>query len=275
MTTDDLVSVRGLVDSDFDLPVRSFDGIFAGYEQEPARGYEGTRINLNFNEIENLVTVAPYNLPTVTLNIGQSNKNKSRWGYFGNSLAELLAPDEDIKDCKGRRFSMAFCDGLDGRPEPKPIWQRDAQNAWRAAQDIEAKLGGQPTVPLTEGEKESLRKQLQDLGPVYPDGQVPTPVWVVTAVDGALVPAAGEDTSISAAEWAEQNLAGKTRGDFNKWAFADPRVRKDLALQRSITDKSFINSLLQLGRVVEDENGVFQSATPAAEEPVPPADASA
>ncbi|KKM75575.1 hypothetical protein LCGC14_1388800, partial [marine sediment metagenome] len=69
----------------------------------------------------------------------------------------------------------------------------------------------------------------------------------------------------SAADHAAANLVGKNRGQFNKWAFADPLIRKDTALQRSITDKSFINSLLQLGKVFEDGDGVFQSGAPGEE----------
>ena len=220
MAEPDLVSVRGLVDSDFDMPLRKFDGIFDGYETMPATGYSGTRVDLNFKDIDNVVAVSPYNFPTAVINLGLSNKNKSKWGYLANSLAALLPPDEDIKDCKGRRLSLVFCDGQDGRPEPKPIWSKDADPA------------------------------------EFPDKMVPTPVWIVTEVEGGAV--AGEVSGETAAEWAEQNLIGKTRAEFNKWAFADPKIRKAIALQRSISDKSFINSLLQLGRVVEDENGVFQ-----------------
>ena len=220
---EDLVSVRGLIDSDFENPLRKFTGTFDGYDTAPATGYAGTRIDLNFKDIDN-VTVAKgfvYNFPTAVINLGLSNKNKSKWGYLANSLAALIPDDEDIKDCKGRVMTLVFCDGQDSRPEPKPIWSRDADPA------------------------------------EFPDKMVPTPVWTVLEVEGVTageVPEAGG----SAAEWAEENLIGKTRAQFNKWAFADPRVRKDTALQRSISDKSFINSLVQLGRVVEDEDGVFK-----------------
>lgn len=220
MTQEDLVSVRGLVDSDFDLPVREFDGTFDGYETAPATGYEGTRVNLNFKDIDNVIAVSPFNMPTVVINVGLSNKHKSKWGYFGDSLAALLPPEEDIKDCKGRTMHLVLADGQDSRPAPKPIWNRDADPS------------------------------------EFPGKMVPTPVWIVTAVEGVTA----ADTSSgaqSAADWAEENLLGKTRADFNKWAYADPKVRKDTALQRSITDKSFINSLVQLKRIEEDENGVF------------------
>lgn len=113
---------------------------------------------------------------------------------------------------------MKFCDGLDGRLPPKTIWNRDA--------NIDT----------------------------YPDKMVPTAVWVVTALEGGVT---GEDSAGSIIEHAEEHLIGATRAKFNKWAFADPGVRKNTALQRSISDKSFINSLLKLGRIVEGEDGVF------------------
>lgn len=223
MAEQDLVSVRGLRDSDFENPLRKFTGTFDGYEKMKATGYEGYRIDLNFKDIDN-VTVAKgfvYNFPTATINLPESNKHKSRWGYFGDSLAKLMLPDEDIKEQKGKVMTLVFCDGQDGRPEPKPIWNRDADPA------------------------------------EFPDKMVPTPVWIVVEIEGA-VSTSGGVAVVSTAEWAEQNLIGKTRAQFNKWAFGDPTVRKDTPFQRLISDKSFINSLLQLSRVVEDENGIFQ-----------------
>ncbi len=216
---DDSVSVRGLVDSDFDMPLRSFDAIFDGYDTAPAQGYSGTRVDLKFLELDNIVSVSPYNFHTAVINLGLSNKNKSKWGYFANSLSKLLPPDEDIKDQKGKRMKLVFCDGQDGRPEPKPIWNRDAD----------------------PGE--------------YPDKMVPTPVWIVAELEGT---AAGGGEAVDAAAYAEELLIGKTRAQFNKAAFADAVIRKDTSLQRSITDKSFINALVQMGKVAENADGVFE-----------------
>jgi len=219
---DELVSIRGLVDSDFDNPLRKFSGVFDSYRKFPATGYAGMRIDLNFKDLDNVVSVSPYNFPTAVINLGESNKNKSRFGYFAASLAKLLSPDEDLKDVTGRTVTLVFCDGQDGRPAPKPIWNKDAD----------------------PGE--------------YPDKIVPTPVWIVESIDG--VSAGGEVTGsvISIADYALENLIGKTRAQFNKWAFSDPGIRRDAAFQRSISDKSFINALLKLGKIVEDENEIFQ-----------------
>jgi hypothetical protein len=229
---DELVSLRGLVNSDFDNPLRKFTGEFDSYTTAPASGYAGTRIDLNFKNLDNIVAVSPYNFPTAVINVGLSNKNKSKWGYLANSLAKMLPPDEDIKDCVGKTMTLVYCDGQEGRPAPVLIWSKEADPA------------------------------------EFPDKMMPTPVWIVESIEGVETPAApskvGKEakssgaTAETAADWAEKNLIGKTRALFNKWAFADPKVRKDTVLQRSISDKSFVNSLVQLGRVVEDEDGVFQ-----------------
>jgi len=222
MTEENLVSVRGLVNSDFENPLRKFTGIFDGYVTSPASGYAGTRVDLNFRDIDDIVVAKGfvYHFPTFTINNGLSNKHKSRWGYLADSLAEFLPDDEDIKDCKGRTMTLVFCDGQEGRPEPKLIWNKEADPA------------------------------------EFPDKMAPTAVWIVVAVEG-LASGGPADENETTAEWAEQNLIGKSRADFNKWAFADPRVRKDTTLQRSISDKSFINALVQMGKVAEDENGIF------------------
>lgn len=87
--------------------------------------------------------------------------------------------------------------------------------------------------------------------------------WTVTEVEGEAAPAAGGKGKSSATDKAKTLIIGKTRAEFNKDAFADSAIRKDAALTRAITDKSFINAMIELGEVVEDENGVFQ--LPAAE----------
>jgi hypothetical protein len=215
--------VRGLVDSDFDSPLREFDGNFDGYETAPASGYDGTRVELRFKDLDNVIATSPYIFPTAVINIGLSNKKTSRWGYFAQSITEIISADEDIKDQVGKTFHMMLADGEDGRIAKKPSYKARATAAELA---------------------------------LYPDKMVPTAVWVCTAIDGASA-AVAKDTK-SAANIAEELLIGKTRAEFNKQAYANPAIRKDVELQRSITDKSFVNTLVKLGKVVEDENGVFQ-----------------
>lgn len=218
--TEDLVSIRNLIEGG-GTPLRSFEGVFDGYETAPADGYEGTRVLLNYMDIDNVVAISPYTFPTAVLNFGLSNKNKSKWGYFGNSLAAFLADGEDIKDCKGKKMSLVYCDGVDGRPTPKPIWNRDAN--------------------------------VED----FPDKMVPTPVWIVTGLDGATAGAAVANAG-NAAEWAEENLIGKNISDFNKWALVDSKIRAAPDVQKAIVDKSFVQGLLALDKVVKDDDDIFR-----------------
>lgn len=206
------VSTRNLVDSDFGTPLRKFYGTLESFFPEPAVGYEGTRVNLNFSNVEVLQSIEPYHFPTAVINIGLSNKKKSKWGYFGSSLNKLIPDTEDLKDQLKRRIGMVFCDGLEGRPEQLPIYSRDAK------------------------------------------AEVPQPCWTVFEVEGKV---AGAGPVKTTAERAKELLNGRTRAEFNKVAYADPIIRADPTFQRTITDKSFINAMLQLGEFVEDENGIF------------------
>jgi len=217
----DLVSIRGLVDSEFaESPLRKFTGVLDSYVPEPARGYDGTRVNLNFRDIEVLQSSEPYNFPTAVINIGLSNKKSSRWGFFAASLEKFLPEDEDIKEQVGKRLGMVVTDGKDERPEAKLMWNSKADVA------------------------------------KFPDKMVPTAVWEVFELEGAS--GVGEGTiPTTAAEQAMRLLDGKTMSEFNKAAYADPAIRKDALLQRSITDKSFIKAMLVGKQFSKDENEVY------------------
>jgi hypothetical protein len=210
------VSVRNLVDFT-GTPLRRFTGVLEGFPTEPATGYDGTRVNLNFTIGEVIQSTEPYELPTAVLNMGLSNKKKSKWGYFGESLAKLLPEGADIDFAVGKTVGMVFCDGQEGRPAPRPIWQRDADRS------------------------------------EYPNGEVPTPVWEVYELEGAA--AGGKATG--ATEQAKILLDGKADSDFNKEAYADSTIRKDVELQRSITDGSFLKAMTDTGEFTKDENGIY------------------
>ena len=222
MVEDALISIRGLIEGG-GTPLRKFKGKFVEYNSEPATGYEGTRVNLDFTEMEVIQSTEPYHLPTAVINLGLSNKKKSKWGYFSDSLALFIPPEEDLKQQIGKVFGMVFTDGLDGRPAPETtmIWNRDSDRE------------------------------------VYPDGMVPTPVFIVYELEGAV--AKPEGGIESANDILLKELIGKTRAEFNKVAFTLDCVRANPALQRAITDKSFITGMASTGKVYEDANGVFQA----------------
>jgi len=200
---EELVSVRGLTDSDYGTPLRQFTGVLKEYYPEDRQF--GTVVVMNFTDVEVVESVEPYNFPTASLAIKLSNKKKSGWGIFGDSLAELLSEDEDIKDCIGKTVGLKMKVGH--------VYGKD-------------KVTGEDMIGSP---------------------------WQAYSLDGA-----GAGVAIaSAGDRAKEILDGKTRAEFNKAAYADPVIRKDTDLQRAITDKSFIASLIQLKEFTEDENGTF------------------
>jgi len=165
---------------------------------------------LHFTDIEVTRSAEPYNFPTATLSIKLSNKKRSGWGIFGDSLAELLPEDQDVKDCVGKMMHLDMEEGH--------VYGQDRNTG--------EDLVGNP--------------------------------WKVVELEGVVAGKAGVAIP-TAKDRAKELLVGKTRAEFNKAAYADPIIRKDTSLQRAITDKSFITSLVQLGEVEEDENGVFRA----------------
>lgn len=204
MADQELVTIRGLVDSEFGTPLRKFVGTLDSYYPEERKF--GDVVVLNFRDVEVLKSIEPYNFPIAQIAIKLSNKKNSAWGVFGESLAQFLSETEDIGDCVGKKIGLEMEEG----------------HKYGADRATGQDMLGNP--------------------------------WKVYEVEGAV---ASSEVAESAADRALSLLIGKTRADFNKAAYADPLIRKDVALQKAITDKSFINAQLQLGTVVEDGEGVF------------------
>lgn len=204
MAEENIVSIRNLAGAEAGTPLRKFYGVLDSYY--PDERQFGTFVVLNFKDVEVVESTEPYNFPIATISIKLSNRKNSSWGVFAQSLAELLPPDQDIKDCVGKRMGLYMEEGH--------VFGKDRATG-------EDMVGS---------------------------------VWHCFEVEGAA------SAGVSAADRAKELLDGKTKAEFNKAAYADPIIRKDVALQRAITDKSFINSLVQTGEFVEDENGVFHKA---------------
>ena len=205
MPNAEIITVRNLVESEFGTPLRKFYGVLDSYY--PDEGKFGTRVVLNFKELKVIETVEPYNFPTAVISIKLSNRKRSAWGIFGESLVKLLSENQDIKDCQGMRIGMVMT--------PNHDYGENRQT----------------------GEK------------------IIGSAWEVFEVAGKVAGAA----ETSALDEAKKLLDGKTRAEFNRTAYANPIIRQDVNFQRAVTDKSFINSMVQLGEFTEDENGIFHS----------------
>ena len=233
-------STRGLIDTDIG-PLRRFTGILDSYSREEQTFGEGEmakksqRLTFNFSDLEVLETMEPYHFPVFQIQMTESNRKKSRYGVFGESLnaimdsqyspaqldpsnPEFIKPSDrmDLGDCISKRMGIVMGDGEDGRPEP----------------------------PMLYDGREKMDKS--------------TPAWMVYEVEGVGVASGG----VSAKDLAMALLNGKTLAEFNKEALANPIVRNDTALLQSISMPvtaagSFANALVKAGAFTKDDKGVY------------------
>ncbi len=85
--------------------------------------------------------------------------------------------------------------------------------------------------------------------------ETPRDCWEIVGVEGTAV----ASSALSPLEEAVKLLDGKTEADFNQAAFQSDVVKKG-GLIPAILDRSengFIGSLIAIGRVAKDDNGVF------------------
>lgn len=235
------VTTRNLIDSDIG-PLRRVTGILDSIPTEKQTygtgeaAREATRISINLKDLDVKEAVEPYHFPIYTAIMTLSNRKKSRWGVFGESLNAILdtqyTKDQldptspqylkpsarmDIKDCIGKRIGIVMADGAEGRP-PAPM--------------------------LFDGRISEDR---------------PSPTWMVYLVEGVGV-AGGEGQS--AMDLAMSMLDGKTLAEFNAAALANPVIRNDTALLQAISQpptapSSFANTMMTTGKFTKDEQDIF------------------
>jgi hypothetical protein len=249
MADEKAISVRSLIDSDIG-PLRRFTGILDSMPQEEKIYDEGkptakssTRINLNFKDLEVIESVEPYNFPITTIMLTLSNRKKSKFGVFGESLGKILdmqyndaqrdpnspeyvkpAERMDLPDCLGKRIGMVMADGEDGRPAMHLLFDGRAVD--------ETHLKGQ---------------------------DMPTAVWEVYMIEG--IGTAGEE-GVTPLMKAMELLDGKKLSEFNQAALASDVIRGDQELLQSIglpasAKNSFTATMLSSKQFTKDAGGVF------------------
>lgn len=242
-------SARGLIESDLG-PLRRFIGTLDSYPSETQTWGEGTpdertskRRSYNFKDIEVIEAVEPYPFPIYTIGLTESNRKKSRYGVFSDSLVEILdsvlTPSQldpnspefvqtkdrmDWPDCLGKRLGIVLADGQDGRPPMHNLFDG------RATDDK------------------------------HPKGQdVPTAAWEVYMVEGVGTKGGSGKSPI---DTTMELLDGKTLAEFNQLAYASDAVRGDVALLQAIgmpatAPNSFANKMVTEGKFTKDEAGVY------------------
>jgi hypothetical protein len=212
------ISARNLQDTGVG-PLRKYYGDVASISDPPEerQGTSGTYsvVVFRLSNVEVIQSTEPYAYPVAEFSISLSNRKKSRWGFFADSLVKFLKPEEDVKDIVGRRVGLVYTDGVDGRPAPKKTWDRRADEGKGA--------------------------------------EVPSPAWEIFEVVGVQTAGSASDGLAEV----KKLLDGKSLAEFNKAVFAIPAVKADANLQRSITDRSLVNTLVQMGEFNKDANDIY------------------
>ncbi|KKN72656.1 hypothetical protein LCGC14_0408980 [marine sediment metagenome] len=259
MTSEKAISTRGLIESDLG-PLRRFTGILDSmpqetktYKKDPTDetevGRDSTRVSFNMKDIDVKEAVEPYHFPIYTVNIGQSNRKKSRWGVmsegvksdrsvgFNNIADQQYTPEQldpsnanyvkpsdrmDMKDCIGKRIGWVLCDNEDGRPGKEELFDGRAN----------------------EGK----------------GGDVPTAAWTVYEIEGVGVSGGGGGSN--ALDLAIGMLNGSTLAEFNPKALDNPAIRADVKLLQSISmppsaPTSFANTMVSTGKFTVDGEGTY------------------
>ena len=128
-------SVRGLKDSSFGTPLTHFKGKFHSYQTalskfQDKQGKSKVNVILNFSDISVIASKEPYNFPTAQIEIPYSEYNKSRWGFWGNSLAKFLSEGEDVAQAVGRNLEMKVTPGHDMGQKDKETNQKILSECW-------------------------------------------------------------------------------------------------------------------------------------------------
>ncbi len=151
----DIITTRGLVDADFGTPLRKFTGVFDSYAPDEGAKF-GTRVNLNFKDIEVIESVEPYAYPIATLSIKLSNRKRSAWGHFGDSLNELIPDTEDLKDQVNKRIGMQLNIGVKFGKN-RDTGEDIVANCWEVYSVEGKEKGGSPGAATLSAKDEAIR----------------------------------------------------------------------------------------------------------------------
>ena len=133
MTQEDLISIRGLTDGFEDTPLREFLGTLDGYPS--LQRNNRTIVSMNFTDVEIIESTSPYPFPVASIEFALSNRKKSAWGIWSESVNELIPEDADMPYLVGKRLHLKRTPG-------HMLWsQRDGKEVERNCWELQAILG--------------------------------------------------------------------------------------------------------------------------------------
>lgn len=120
-------TLRNLSEGFESTPLRHFVGRLAGYDR-----VEKKPTKLNFVDVTVIESVEPWPQATAELEIWESNRTKSGWGVFANSVLPYLQPHEDFPALIGRMLEMKYTPGhkLPVKDKATGKFNDEEKNAW-------------------------------------------------------------------------------------------------------------------------------------------------
>jgi len=251
-TSNGMVSVRNLIDGDISTPLRKFTAILDsmpteekvyGDESKGEKKRTSTVVHNNFKDLEVIESVDVFQFPIVTIDFTLSNRKKSKFGIYGQSVADILdmqyskeqldptnpayiKPDKraDLNSCIGKRLGLIMMDGENGRPAAPLLFDGRATD-----------------------EKNPRGKDM------------PTPTWQCFMIEGVGV--AGQ-SGLNPTDKAYQLLDGRTSQQFRQAAILDELVRSDVQLLAAISSpdsaaNSFVNVVKTGGMFTMSADGIY------------------
>jgi len=129
--SEELVSIRGLIEGFQRIPVREFIGKLESFPTElvtrftPAKTY----VNLNYSDIEVIETIEPYPFPIVQISIPLNKRRVSSWTLIADSIAKFIPENQDITNTVGMMYHMKITPGHmmwnrdEGKATPREAWE--------------------------------------------------------------------------------------------------------------------------------------------------------
>ena len=145
----------------------SIRGLSDGFEATPLRDFWGKLdsittisrnnrliVQFNFTEVQVVKATTPYDFPVAVIELPQSARKKSTWGFLSDSIAKLIPEAENLGYLVGKRLHWAMTPG-------HMLWNRDVgkdveRDCW------EVLAIGQPAAPGVVPGK-TLREQTIEL----------------------------------------------------------------------------------------------------------------
>ncbi len=242
------LQTRGFEEGFVATPLRDFWATLTAINGTMREGDRGSYLVVLYdfqgNDLEVIETNEPYTSPIAQLEVPHSNRAKSKMGYLGASIDNIInaglpadAPIEQAKKQEyliGKKLHMKF---TPGHGIPKKVdneWTDAPTSCWELIE-----IAGEGPAPVAA----------PAVTTAAPAPAVPVPA-----------PAAPVAPTLSASQQALALLDGKTEQQWHQVVLTDPTVKADTAFMQTIINREFIKAQELAKIITKDADGTYHIA---------------